>query len=355
MAILCQGASVNHLGKSSAVVARGFSVSVVVPVRDEEQAIGVLLECLYQQTRWPEEVVIVDGGSTDRTPLVVQHYIAKGYPIRLIRTPHAYPGEGRNRGIREAEHAVIALTDAGVRPCLEWLERLCEPLERDPAIAVVYGTYEPLTRTYFDECAALAYVPARLGPERGNIRGPSIASTLIRKEVWAGVGGFPGYRASEDLIFIERVERRGFKTAYAPGAWCAWELARGWRGTFRRFAVYSYHNLVAGRGRYWHMGLMRQYLIALPFAFLAIAHHYLWWSVPVVGFGARVGRTMWRKRGQFSFENPLHPLRWLTVAVILVLLDTATWVGAAVWVWRRMASGFSRLRMGSFGNPSSKA
>jgi len=164
--------------------------------------------------------------------------------------------------MREAEHAVIALTDAGVRPCLEWLEKLCEPIGRYPAIAVVYGTYEPVTRTFFDQCAALVYVPARRGPDRGNIRGPSLVSALIRKEVWTAVGGFPGYRASEDLIFMVRVERRGVKTAYSPSARCEWELARGWRGTFRRFA-HSYHNLVAGRRRYWHVGLMGQYLCRL--------------------------------------------------------------------------------------------
>jgi glycosyltransferase involved in cell wall biosynthesis len=74
-------------------------VSVVVPVRNEEHTVGPLLEDLIAQTRRPDEVVVVDGGSTDRTAMVVQSYIDKGYPIRVIRTAHAYPGEGRNRGI----------------------------------------------------------------------------------------------------------------------------------------------------------------------------------------------------------------------------------------------------------------
>src|SRR5438128_30491 len=191
---------------------QAFKVSVVVPIRDEENTIGVLLGCLSAQTRRPDEVVLVDGGSTDRTQRIAQDFIERAHYTRLISVGKAYPGEGRNVGIAIAEHGLIALTDAHVQLPPEWLEKLCEPIERDPTIAVVYGSLEPVTKTIFEQCAALAYVPARSGSDKGNIRGPSVASMLIRKEVWAAVGGFPGYRASEDLIFMERVERRGFRT-----------------------------------------------------------------------------------------------------------------------------------------------
>lgn len=333
---------------------RGFGVSVVVPMRDEEKTILALLECLHAQTRCPDEVVLVDGGSTDGTLMMVEKFVSSRCPIRVIGPQQAYPGEGRNRGIETARHDVIALTDAGVRPHPEWLERLCEPLERDPAIAVVYGTYEPITNTFFEECAALAYVSARSGSAKGHIRGPFIASTLIRKEVWATVGGFPPYRAAEDLIFIERVHQGGFKTAYAPLARCYWELAPGWRATFRRFAVYSYHNLIAGRGRYWHRAVMRQYVIAAPFVVLAVVNHYLWFAVPLMGFAVRVSRRMWLKRNEFEMKAPLHPLRWVTVALVLCLIDIATWAGTAGWIWRRVISRVSRLRSGRVEAPRSK-
>jgi len=330
---------------------REFKVSVVVPIRDEEKTIGVLLDSLYAQTRPPDEVILVDGGSTDRTLRIVQDYIDGGCPIRLVRAQDAYPGEARNLGIERAEYAVIALTDAGLRLHPEWLERLCEPLERDPAIAVVYGTYEPVMKTFFDECAALAYVPARLGREKGNIRGPFIASSLIRKEAWTAAGGFPNYRAAEDLIFIERLEQGAFKKAYAPGARCYWELAPGWRATFRRFALYSYHNLVAGRGKYWHKGVMKQYVIAIPFVVLGIVNHYLWFAVPAAGFSARVARSIWPKRKEFEMEAPLHPFRWVTVALVLGLIDIATWAGTATWIWRKV---ICRLRIGGVNAPRTK-
>jgi len=325
-----------------------FKVSVVVPIRDEEKTIEVLLGCLNAQTRRPDEIVLVDGGSTDRTQRIARDFIERVHHIRLISVGKAYPGEGRNVGIERAEHGLIALTDAHGQCPPDWLEKLCEPIERDPTIGVVYGSLEPVTKTIFEQCAALAYVPARLGSDKGNIRGPSVASMLIRKEVWAAVGGFPRYRASEDLIFMERVERGGFRTAYAPGARFYWQLAPGWRATFRRFALYSYHNLVAGRGRYWHKGVMKYYLVALPFVALGVVNHYLWFSVPLAGFTARVGRTILPKRNEFGLKHPLHPLRWIGVALLLGLIDIATGVGALAWAWRRAICGVRRLRMGLY-------
>lgn len=323
-----------------------FRVSVVVPIRNEERTIGALLECLDKQTRRPDEIVIVDGGSTDSSLAVIQKYIDRGYAIKLVRTEHAYPGEGRNRGIEEAEHATIALTDGGVRLDRDWLKKLCEPVERDPAVSVVYGTYEPLTNTFFEQCAALAYVPARSGAEKGNIRGPSIVSALIRKGVWATIGGFPPHRASEDLVFLERVDQGGFKVAYAPDARCYWRMAPGWCATFRRFATYSYHNLLAGRAQYWHRGVARQYLIALPFVCLAVAGYRSWLAVPMIGLGVRVARRIWPKRTEFGIKRCLHPLRWLTVALVLLLTDIATLAGSVVWLLHKGACRLRSLLLG---------
>jgi len=44
-----------------------MKISVVVPVRDEENSIRELLETLLAQTRAPDEIVVTDGGSKDRT------------------------------------------------------------------------------------------------------------------------------------------------------------------------------------------------------------------------------------------------------------------------------------------------
>lgn len=308
-----------------------LKISVVIPVRDEEKSIGNLLDSLLSQTTPPDEIVIVDAGSVDGTRTIVADYASRNESIRLIPSYPVHPGEARNTGVRQARHDILAFTDAGIRLEPHWLEKLSEPLARDPSIDVVYGTYEPLTDSFFKECAALTYVPALTRSNGAVFRGPSIASSLMRKSVWKAVGGFPPYRASEDLIFMEAIERNGFKIAYAPEAVAHWQMASDWKGTFKRFTVYSYHNLLARRGRYWHKGVLRQYLLALVFLALAFFHHSLWLSVPVAGFVARVGRTLWRKRKSFRIPHPLHPRRWVTVGLILLLIDAATFSGAVAY------------------------
>ena len=75
-----------------------MKVSIVVPVRDEEHSIRELLDSLLTQTRPPDQIVITDGGSVDATPQIIENYIRKGAPVRLLRAGPALPGRGRNLG-----------------------------------------------------------------------------------------------------------------------------------------------------------------------------------------------------------------------------------------------------------------
>src|SRR6185503_4334132 len=115
-----------------------MKVSVVVPVRDEEDSIRELLESLFTQTRPPDEVVITDGGSTDATPQIIDEYIRNGAPVRLIRAGAALPGRGRNLGAAQASHEWIGFTDAGIRLENNWLEALVATAAADESVDVVY-------------------------------------------------------------------------------------------------------------------------------------------------------------------------------------------------------------------------
>lgn len=311
-----------------------FPVSVVIPVRNEARTIETLLGSLLDQTRQADETIIVDGGSTDGTVEAVERLRAAGYPIKLARTAHSYPGEGRNIGVMAASHEVIAFTDGGIRLDARWLEKLCEALERDSSLDVVYGTYEPIVDTFFKECAALAYVPAPVERNGCRIRGPSLVSSLVKKTVWRAVGGFRPYRAAEDLIFMGAVEQTGFSVGYAPDAVAHWQIAPGWKTTFRRFAVYSRHNLIAGQAHHWHFGLARMYGPAFLFLVLGVMHSGWWLLIPIGGFLARVVITAYRKRDAFPFRDTFRPKRLVYLGALLLLLDTATARGAFEWLWK---------------------
>src|SRR5205085_87010 len=180
----------------------------------------------------------------------------------------------------------------GIRLEPTWLEELARAVERDPETEVVYGNFEPVTDSAFKRYAALAYVPPKLERPEGVARGPFIASTLLRRGVWEAVGGFPDLRAAEDLIFIERIEAAGFRVRWAPRAMVWWDIQPTLGRTFRRFVLYSKHNVWAGRQGHWHYGVARQYAVAALLVALAVAHSP-WWLAPLaLGFAARVGRSL---------------------------------------------------------------
>jgi glycosyltransferase involved in cell wall biosynthesis len=308
-------------------------VSVVVPVRDEEATLAALLDSLRDQACPPHEIVIVDGGSRDRTVEIAASYAARDGSIRLVQTTGANPGEGRNIGAKAARGDVLVWTDAGVVLDRQWLGRLVEPLARDASVDVVYGSMEPIADSFFRQCAALAYVPSPVRRDGVWIRAPFIISSAMRRRVWEQVGGFRPFRASEDLIFMDAIDRAGFRIAYAPDAVAHWEIAGTWGGTFERFARYARHNLIAGRGRAWHLGVARLYAGALVIVGLAWFHDPWWTAVLVMAVAVRVGRLAYRKRNAFAFGDVFRPRRLAYVAALLVWLDAATVWGTLLWVW----------------------
>jgi glycosyltransferase involved in cell wall biosynthesis len=312
-----------------------LSVSLVVPVRNEAQSLGALLDSIGRQTYAPAEVIIVDGGSSDDTVRVAQSLCATHKNLRLVETAQATPGRGRNIGIAAARHEWIALTDAGIRLEPTWLERLVAVAERDAEVSVVYGNYEPSVGSFFERCAALTYPAAKQERPGGRMRGPFIASTLLRREVWQAVGGFPDLRAAEDLFFMERIEQLKFKTGWAADATVWWQLRPTLATTFRKFVLYSRHNVWAGRQWDWHYGLARQYAVWLVFVALALAHSWYWLAFPIAGTLLRAAKSINARREGRSLAWLLNPLQFAGVVFVMLAVDLATFVGWAQAAWRR--------------------
>ena len=326
-----------------------FQVSLVVPVRDEAASIRVLLDSIMAQTRQPDEIVFVDGGSVDNT--VEQLRVAsERMPerIRIVEAGEAGPGRGRNIGIEAARYEWVALTDAGIRLEPTWLERLAEVAMRDSSIAVVYGNYEPVVTSFFERCAALSYPPPKQARPGGLMRGPSTASMLLRRDVWEQAGGFPDLRAAEDLIFMERLRQRGFKEGWSPSATVWWQLQPDVARTFRKFVLYSRHNVWAGRQWDWHYGVARKYVLMLPFIVMAVLYSLWWLTVPLLITLARVAKSIWNRREGRGLLWLLNPAQFLGVACILLTIDMATFIGWAQAIWQK---GDRARRAPSAGHP----
>lgn len=315
-----------------------MNVSVIVPVRDEEDSIRELLDSLLAQTHPPDEIVITDGGSVDATPQIIEGYRLNGAPVKLIRAGAALPGRGRNLAAAEARFEWLAFTDGGIRLAKDWLEALLAKAAEDESTDVVYGHVEPVTDTFFTECAAIAYVPPPKPQEDIVARPRFIASSLVRREAWAKVKGFPeNLRSAEDLIFMERLEQAGYRAVFEPRAQVYWRLRSTLSSTFKRFLVYSLNNIRAGLFNQWQARILFRYamLLAVLVAVLIIEPSWFWLPIAlwVLMLIARAIVSIWRNRKCYP-ASFLHNFRRVCVVVaILAVLDAAAIIGWIQWVF----------------------
>jgi glycosyltransferase involved in cell wall biosynthesis len=316
--------------------ANAIEISVVIPARNEKDSIRTLLEDLLDQTFKPAEIVITDGGSTDGTREIIDEFITAGAPVKLIRETNSMPGRARNLAVRQARCDWIAFTDAGTALPPEWLEALARKID-DSSIDVVYGTYEPIIDGLFTECAAIAYVSPPSESEAGFVRPRSIASALMRRRVWAEVGGFPeNLRSAEDLLFMNKVEQAGFRTVRAPAALVRWQLQSTLWKTFKRFVAYARHNLRAGLWRQWQAPIFRRYaflgLLALPAIFLGVK----WLIIPLLLWlallFARAVKALWLNRQTYPAAMGHNALRLFLIMPIIAALDMAAFAGTISWL-----------------------
>ncbi len=316
----------------------GGGVSLIIPLQDEESSVEALIQSINGQSLSPDEIIIVDAGSTDGTARRAQAIPTRAR-LRIIHANRVHPGVARNAGAAVSRLEWIAFTDGGIVLERDWLAGLAAAIGE--GTAVVYGSYEPVCDSFFKQCAALAYVPGK-GPE--GTHGPSVASCLVRRSAFEAVGGFPPYRAAEDLIFIKRLEERGFGQAFAPRAVAHWQIAADPRGTYARFATYSYHNLIAGWGRHWHLGVARLYgLLGLSVATAVALGLGSWASLLLPGFFiGRAFKAAWVKRRSFSFPT-LGAGRVAGAAVVLAIVDAATLSGCLRWLLSLFAGRRSSL------------
>ncbi len=120
------------------------SVSIVIPTLNSAATVGDTLRSVLSQ-RWSgtaPEVIVVDGGSTDRTLDVVSRF-----PVRLLHEPIRGPAAARNKGLFNAMGEIYVSLDSDTLPTRRWLEHLVAPLA-DPRVHQVAGAvagYRPTT------------------------------------------------------------------------------------------------------------------------------------------------------------------------------------------------------------------
>lgn len=106
------------------------NISVIIPVYNEERMIGACLESLANQSLLPEEVIVVDDGSIDKTSKILSEIkvITVIKAIKIIKQKHSGAGAARNLGVKNAKGEVLVFVDGDMRFHRTFLEDLTEPI-----------------------------------------------------------------------------------------------------------------------------------------------------------------------------------------------------------------------------------
>lgn len=191
-------------------------VAVVIPVFNSGALLLEAVRSAQEQTVAPEEIVVVDDGSTDPQTLSALEALATLPGLKVIRQANRGVGAARNAGIAATLARWILPLDADDLLAPTFIQRTLAAAAREPELAYV----TTLVR-YFEQELSTGlkggWIP--WGLERDVLPALNVASTctaLLRREVLAAVGGFDEQGRYEDWDLFCALAERGHQGGVVP-------------------------------------------------------------------------------------------------------------------------------------------
>jgi rSAM/selenodomain-associated transferase 2 len=178
-----------------------MKLSVIVPTFNEETAITKMLDALSRLVN-VDEIIIVDGGSTDETVSLIENYTFDK-PFKLLKTRQANRGFQMHEGTKHASGDVFWFVHADTLP-VQGCGRKIKKFMSMPQTSG--GNFEIV----FDGETKWARILTRLYPKLraiGLVYGDS--AMFAKREVYERIGGFRDLPLFEDVDLYKRLNRKG--------------------------------------------------------------------------------------------------------------------------------------------------
>lgn len=170
-------------------------ISVVIPAYNRASLISPALDSASNQSLRPNEIIVVDDGSTDETLLTVSSWITKNpeIPVRVIRQTNQGANAARNNGIKEARGECIAFLDSDDYWLPEKLAKQLELFGQNPNLGGVYCGTRTLDLVTGEKGPLIprSYPSGNLVMQMliGDVTAPT-SCWLVRKKCFEEVGAF---------------------------------------------------------------------------------------------------------------------------------------------------------------------
>jgi len=173
-------------------------VSVIIPAFNAAGLIGEAIETVLQQTRRPQQIVVVDDGSTDATHSVVAKFPEASY----FAQDNSGAAQARNAGARHVTSPFLCFLDADDLWPADRIERQLSCLEADPTMDIVCGSMVQFQRDRDGKMVELSKPLA--------CHLPSVM--LMRTKVFRTVGPFsPKWKVGETIEWVSRAVDAGVR------------------------------------------------------------------------------------------------------------------------------------------------
>jgi glycosyltransferase EpsE len=192
-------------------------VSVVTTVYNGEPYVDRAIPGILTQTFSDFEFILVDDGSTDRTPEILRELAGRDPRVRIFSPGRLGVAAAANYGVARARGEYIARQDFDDRSYPDRLRLQVELLDGSPDVGVVGGYYVLLDETRNERYVRMAPTdhPTILASMARSI---PFANTLVtfRRRVWVEAGGYPEVPDLEDLLLWLKIAKLGWHFGNVP-------------------------------------------------------------------------------------------------------------------------------------------
>lgn len=207
------------------------TVVVIVPLYNGSRFIADTLQSVIRQTRQPDEIILVDDGSTDDGASIAISIAGHLPHFRLVTKPNGGQSSARNLGVEVSKSSLIALLDQDDIWHPRHIEKLVEPFENiaSDGLGWTYSNVDEIDSN--GRLVSRNFLDTKNHPKKNIyqcIREDMFilpGSSLIRREVFDIIGGFDhdliGY---EDDDFFLRAFRAGFHSEFIDEPLIRWRI-----------------------------------------------------------------------------------------------------------------------------------
>lgn len=221
--------------------------SGIATVYNEEESIDYFIQSYIKQSKYCDELIIIDGLSTDKTVDILKSYQINNPEINLkvyscknsnslySKSPIA---EGRNIAISKSKFNAIICFDFGCEYSFNYVEEMHNSLEKNKT-DIVGGFFSAMnTSCSLSKLYSKYFMPKKEQLKKGFV--PSSRSLAFMKDAWSKINGYnTKYITGEDTDFILRALKSGSSISYNVNLNVRWSNPSTSRDVFEKHRSYA--------------------------------------------------------------------------------------------------------------------